>query len=72
MDQINWQEYLNQIYSVANIAIPATERVIVVETGYLKKLVQLLDGTPPRVLGIKMHGANINFKLKKTKKKQAH
>ncbi len=50
-DQINWQEYLNKIYSVVDIAIPATERVIVVETDYLKQFVHLLDQTPPRVLG---------------------
>ncbi len=50
-NKINWQEYLNKIYSVVDIAIPATERVIVVETDYLKQFVHLLDQTPPRVLG---------------------
>jgi hypothetical protein len=49
--QINWQEYLNKIYSVVDIAIPVTERVIVVETDYLKQFIHLLDQTPPRVLG---------------------
>jgi hypothetical protein len=44
-------EYLNNIYSVANITIPKTEHVIVVETDYLKNLVQLLDRTPTRVIG---------------------
>jgi hypothetical protein len=50
--KINWLEYLNDIYSVANITIPETEQLIVVETDYLKHLVQLLDNTPTRVLGI--------------------
>jgi hypothetical protein len=44
-------EYLNDIYSVANITIPETEQLIVVETDYLKQLIQLLDKTPTRVLG---------------------
>ncbi|XP_046633413.1 neprilysin-4-like isoform X2 [Daphnia pulicaria] len=53
--KINWQEYLNKIYSVVDIAIPATERVIVVETNYLKQFVHLLDQTPPRVLANYVH-----------------
>lgn len=49
--QINWEEYLTNIYSLADITVPSTERVIVTETEYLKKLVALLDVTPTRTIG---------------------
>lgn len=49
--KINWLDYLNAIYSSADIAIPKTERLVIVELDYLKQLVQLLNKTPPRVLG---------------------
>ena len=49
--QIVWSDYLTSIYSVAGITVPSTERVIVTETDYLKKLVGLLDATPTRTLG---------------------
>lgn len=49
--QIDWQKYLSDIYSLAEITVPSTERVIVTETDYLKKLVALLDVTPTRTIG---------------------
>lgn len=49
--QINWQKYLSDIYSLASIVVPSNERVIVLETDYLKKLVALLDVTPTRTIG---------------------
>ncbi|EFX85605.1 hypothetical protein DAPPUDRAFT_46047, partial [Daphnia pulex] len=54
-DSIDWMKYLNNIYSVADITIPETEQLVVVETDYLKELVQLLDETPPRVLANYIH-----------------
>ena len=50
--QINWQQYLTDIYSLAGITVPADETVIVIETDYLKKMVDLLDKTPTRTLGM--------------------
>lgn len=52
LQQIDWYEHLNDIYSVANVSIDRDERIIVIEPDYLKRLVQLLDQTPPRVIGI--------------------
>jgi endothelin-converting enzyme len=48
---INWLEYLNDIYLVANITLPETEQPIAVETYSLKHIDQLLDNTATRVLG---------------------
>jgi hypothetical protein len=42
---------MSDIYSLARITVPSTERVIVTETDYLKKLVALLDATPTRTIG---------------------
>jgi len=37
MIQVNWLELLNDIYKVgARISIPNSEKVVVIETGYLK------------------------------------
>lgn len=47
--QVDWFEYLNMIYSVANVAIPTDERIIVVEVEYVRNLFTLLDKTPPRI-----------------------
>ncbi|KAK4004827.1 hypothetical protein OUZ56_006550 [Daphnia magna] len=54
-NKINWLDYLNAIYSSADIAIPKTERLVIVELDYLKQLVQLLNKTPPRVLANYIH-----------------
>lgn len=43
---------MNDIYSAANISMEEDERIIVIEPDYLKKLVELLDRTPSRVIGI--------------------
>ncbi len=51
MQQIDWFEHLNDIYSVANVSIARDEQIIVIEPDYLKKLVQLLDQTSPRAIG---------------------
>jgi hypothetical protein len=51
-EQIDWSVYLNAIYNEgAGVEVPSNERIIVVETEYLKKLVALLDATDNRVLG---------------------
>lgn len=49
---MDWFEYLNMIYSVANVPIPTDERIIVVEVEYVRNLFTLLDKTPPRITGI--------------------
>ena len=47
---------MNAIYfDGAGVSIPNDERVIVVETEYLRKLVALLDVTPPRTIGTLSH-----------------
>ena len=48
LGQINWKDYLASIYGED---ITDDERVIVVETEYLKQLVTLLDATPLRTVG---------------------
>lgn len=49
--QIDWVDYLQSLYAVANISITSDERVIVLEPEYLRNLVQLLDSTAPRTIG---------------------
>ncbi len=49
---MDWFEYLNMIYSVANVDIPIHERIIVTEVQYVRNLFSLLDKTPPRIVGI--------------------
>ncbi len=39
------------------------ERIIVIEPNYLQKLVELLDRTPPRVIGIHKSKANSQVEL---------
>ena len=51
MKQINWLALMNDIYSLVNITIPVNERIIVVNPGFLKRFVTLLETTPSRVLG---------------------
>lgn len=58
--KIDWSAYLNDIYSLANIQIPNDERIIVVETAYLQKLVALLDKTSPRTLANYVHWRFVN------------
>jgi len=58
--KIDWSAFLNDIYSAASITIPNSERVIVVETEYLKKLVALLDVTPARTLANYVHWRFVN------------
>jgi len=54
--QIDWSVYLNAIYNEgAGVEVPTNERIIVVETDYLKKLVALLDVTDNRVIANYVH-----------------
>jgi hypothetical protein len=56
-EQIDWSVYLNAIYNEgAGVEVPTNERIIVVETDYLKKLVALLDVTDNRVIGKQFSG----------------
>ena len=52
MQQVDWHEHLNDIYSIANVSIEREEQIIVIEPHYLKRLVKLLDRTSPRAIGI--------------------
>lgn len=52
ISQINWHEHLTDIYSAANVSINSDEKMVVIEPEYLQRLVQLLDQTPPRVIGM--------------------
>jgi len=53
--QIGWFKYVRDVYSFANVSVSYEERVIVVETEYLKKLVALLESTEPRTLANYIH-----------------
>jgi predicted metalloendopeptidase len=64
--QISWASYLNSIYGSYGIDITSSERVIVVETDYLKKLVSLLNTTPPRVIANYVHWRLVNARLSDT------
>uniref|UniRef100_A0A0P6EFD4 Neutral endopeptidase n=1 Tax=Daphnia magna TaxID=35525 RepID=A0A0P6EFD4_9CRUS len=55
MGQINWYEHLTDIYSIADVSINPDEKIVVTEPEYLKKLVQLLDQTSPRVIANFIH-----------------
>ena len=48
---MNWEEYLNAIYSVLNLTVFRNERIIA-DINYLSHLFQLLSETSPRVSGI--------------------
>jgi len=48
---MDWFEYINQIYSTANVSISTHERIIVVEKDYLQNLFAILDKKPTRVVG---------------------
>ena len=49
--QIDWLKYISDTYKVAGIPVTQDDRVIVVEPEYLQKLVLLLNGAPPRIVG---------------------
>lgn len=49
--QMNWTEYLNEIFSVLNFTVAKDERIMA-DVNYLSKLFQLLNETPTRVIGI--------------------
>lgn len=57
LGQINWKDYLASIYGED---ITDDERVIVVETEYLKQLVTLLDATPLRTVANYVHWRLVN------------
>ncbi|EFX74773.1 hypothetical protein DAPPUDRAFT_199694 [Daphnia pulex] len=48
--QMDWFEYINQIYSTVNVSISTHERIIVVEKEYLKNLFAILDRKSTRVV----------------------